>query len=508
MSGKRCALYLRVSDQKQVDGSSLGTQEADCRKYAEKQGWMVTEVFVEPGYSGDDFDRPGLTRLREAIRRREMEIVLVWKLDRFSREPWQQELVIAEAKAVGVEVDSSLEDIRDTFEGEIVRSVLGLIAKQEKRNIVLRTNRARQARAESGKLIPGPKPLYGYRWRDDGHCAYEIDPVAGQIVRRIYAESASGKPLRRIALDLMQDRIPSPTGNDVWRPQTLALVLHNPNYTGRARAWWRRTSTTNAERFNVEKAMDLPEGTIPPLIDEVTWHAVQERLTRNKEQSTRNNRNPEGALLRAGFVRCGHCGHAAVAITSRDVVKYRCGWNSPQVQPCQFEMRAHILDAAVWERVESILTRPEIVARELDRLRTDDVTAVDLAAVDRTLAQVERQLVNLTRAISKLTNADARERLVARLDQESAQKTRLLQEREGILRRREAWQAAEEQLGSLTEWCRMVAAKLGQLTYEEKRLALEALGVQVVVYRADHDPRWEITASIPLDSAILSTTTR
>lgn len=57
----------------------------------------------------------------------------------------------------------------------------------------------------------------------------------------------------------------------------------------------------------------------------------------------------------------------------------------------------------------------------------------------------------------------------------------------------------------LEEGCRRVGANLGNLTYEQRRLTLDALGVEARVYRSDHEPRYVIMASIPLDRPIVST---
>ncbi len=63
-------------------------------------------------------------------------------------------------------------------------------------------------------------------------------------------------------------------------------------------------------------------------------------------------------------------------------------------------IRAHILDAVVWERLTAILTDPQLVAREVARLREDDPAADDLAALDRAITGIERQRTNLSRAVA------------------------------------------------------------------------------------------------------------
>lgn len=509
----RAALYARVSSTNQeTDGTSLGTQEARCRAHASDRHYHVDEahVYREVHTGTELWERTQLTKLRQAIRHREIDVAIVYAIDRLSRDPVHLGVVLSEADHAGVQVEFVTEPLDASPEGQLIRFVRGYAAKIEHEKIRERAMRGQLARIQSGRLLGAGKPLYGYRWRDHTRSALDIDPVTGRVARRVFADVASGKALRRLATELTAEGVPTPTGKTQWSIQTLHDILHHPNYTGRARAWWRRPlGKAKVNRFDEAEAVELPEGTIPPLVDETTWEAVQQRLTLNKLQSPRNNRHPLSMLLRTGFARCGYCGRALTGKTRNDrggVVTYRCTRILPHT--CRLSIDAKILDAAVWERVEAILTRPEIVAREIERLRKDDPTEADLAAVDKSVAEVERQLANMTDAISMAINADALATLVARLDQESAQKSRLLEEREGILRRREAWLSAESQLGSLTEWCRTVAARLGHLTYEEKRLALEALGVQATVYRKDHDPRYVITASIPMDGSITSETPR
>jgi hypothetical protein len=74
-------------------------------------------------------------------------------------------------------------------------------------------------------------------------------------------------------------------------------------------------------------------------------------------------------------------------------------------------------------------------------------------------------------------------------------------DRAAIVARHEGWQLDLERLNNVHAWCRNIAGKLGTFTYEQKRLAREALGVQVRLCPTSHEPRYVITASIPLGAA-------
>ena len=81
----RVALYVRVSSQEQVEGYSIGEQTDRLKKYAEAMGWVIHKIYVDPGYSGGNIDRPGLNEMIRDVEAGEIDTVVVYKLDRLSR---------------------------------------------------------------------------------------------------------------------------------------------------------------------------------------------------------------------------------------------------------------------------------------------------------------------------------------------------------------------------------------------------------------------------------------
>ena len=76
----RVALYARVST---LNGQHPEMQLAELREYASRRGWQVTGEYVDEGVSGSKESRPELNRLMADARRRKLDVVLVWKIDRF-----------------------------------------------------------------------------------------------------------------------------------------------------------------------------------------------------------------------------------------------------------------------------------------------------------------------------------------------------------------------------------------------------------------------------------------
>ena len=77
----RVAVYARVS----TDDQTADNQLLDLRRYCQERGWEVVEEFVDHGISGTKDRRPALDRLMDAVRKRQVDVVLVWRFDRFAR---------------------------------------------------------------------------------------------------------------------------------------------------------------------------------------------------------------------------------------------------------------------------------------------------------------------------------------------------------------------------------------------------------------------------------------
>jgi site-specific DNA recombinase len=419
--------------------------------------------------------------------------------------------VAEEANDHGAALEFVTEDFEDSAVGRFIRSAKAFAAEVEREKIGERSVRGKLARVQSGRLLPGCRPLYGYRWRDDSHSAYAIDDVTGPVVRRIFAEALGGSPIRAIARHLTDDGIPTPRGRSAWAATVVHGILRHPSYAGTASAWaWRATGETKTIGFDAASAIPLPADTVPALIDRASWEAVQRRLARNKAASSRNALTPESALLRGGYARCGYCGRSMRVVSRPNRAQaYQCCGAQSLSQPCKgHALTVPELDAGVWQRVRSVLLDPAVIAQELARLRATDPTEVDLRAIDKPLADVTRRQTNLAREMAVTDDPDVASVLRAELGTLAKRKRELEAERAVVESQRSRWEAAQDRLDDIARWCGTIAASVDGLSYADKRLAFDALGVEARVWGIEHTPRWDVSASIPLNMQAVSVTSR
>jgi site-specific DNA recombinase len=509
---KRAAIYCRVSTSEQGENSSLGTQEDLCRQYVAGHGWIVDRVYQEVHTGAELFERPQLTLLREAMRRQEFDVLVVYALDRLSRKQTHQGLVLSEAEYAGVEWDSVTEDIDNSPQGQILRAVIGGMAEMERLKIAERTVRGRIARVQSGKILPGKAALYGYRWRDAGKAAYDIDPDTGPIVRRMFDAVVGGQTIRSVAKQLTQEGVPTPSGNAIWSPSTIHTLIKNRTYLGEGVGWRYGSEKKRGGGLRVvvrpeSEQIRLPEGTVPQLIDPSVFEAVQARLRHNRERAARNNSAPQLTLLRGGIARCAYCGTVLSVTTHQGLRYYRHGTRQLDRTQCpSVKIRAERLDEEVWSRISSLLNQPHMIESELERMRQTDPGQADLELLDRQLELISRKQSNLVKRLALLDD-DTSALVASELSELARQKRELLDERESVEQRNQEWITVEANLSDLKAYCSRVSSNLENLTYDERRAILDALDVRVKLYNSAHSPRFEITASLPIDD-IASITSR
>jgi site-specific DNA recombinase len=520
-TARRAHIYCRVSSAGQEDNTSLDTQEAACRAWCVERGFDVVSVSRDV-WSGADRHRPKLDALLDRLV--SGDVVLAYALDRLSRSQVDTAILIDRIESTGASLALVTEDFEKSATGTFLRSAKSFVAELEREKIAERTQRGRRARVSAGKPLVSPRPPFGYQWNVD-KSGYVVDAVTAPVVRNIFDAYLGGATLRGGCAMLEERDILSPTGRPQWTATGIRQIFTRSIYSGTGTAYATVTTRRPGGGFNrrvttPEERTTLP-GIAPAIVTPEEHALARSILERNKANASRNNRDPEATLLRAGFIRCGHCewtmnvNNAPPSAPSFSPA-YHCNARSKRGHQCpQPSISASVIDGPVWERVRQVLADPSIIAKEVDRRRHEGGFDRDLAAIEKHLTNIGQKQARTARAIAAIDDDIAAAPLLAELKALAASKTTLERERDTVRARLADAQADAAKMSDLREWCQRVHQNLGSMTYDEKRLALEALGVQVMCWRQDaidaHGnplPRWEITMRPTSGEQVVYSSTR
>jgi DNA invertase Pin-like site-specific DNA recombinase len=149
---KRAAIYVRVSTVEQ----ETDLQEHELQEYCERRGWSSL-VYRDKGQSGARNDRPALTVMMNDLRRRKIDVVVVWALDRLARSLKQLLSIAEECRSVGADLVSLKQSVDTTLPaGRLTFQVLGAVAEFEREMLRERVKAGMAQARRSGKHVGRP----------------------------------------------------------------------------------------------------------------------------------------------------------------------------------------------------------------------------------------------------------------------------------------------------------------------------------------------------------------
>lgn len=338
---KTVAIYTRVSTGYQVDKNSLPFQEKELKAYckhilhAEK-----TELFEDAGKSGKNTDRPAFLRMMKKIRAGEISHVVVYKIDRISRNLVDFSLMYDEFKKYRVTF-ISLNEQFDTSSaiGEAVLKIILVFAELERKLTSERVTDVMIGRAMSGKWN-GARMPYGWKWNPEREFP-EHDPVEAPNARKLYEIYEKTRSTAKVRDYCYDNGIQTKRGGK-WNTTTICNYLRNPMNKGDYRYNYR----------NSARGQKKPEGEVvylpvvfPPLVDPDLWDRVNAILDDNSIKSTTSD-NPHIKkhvhVFAGGILRCADCG-AGFQVSRLD--KVRLNGFQPSLYVCTSRRTYRACDA-------------------------------------------------------------------------------------------------------------------------------------------------------------------
>jgi site-specific DNA recombinase len=268
----RIAIYSRVSTGHQVEHQTIEQQierlTAHVGTHAAK-GWTLdpAQVFRDDGYSGAALARPGLDRLRDAIKGREVDRVLVTAPDRLARNYVHQMVLLEEWARAGCAAEFLDRPMSDDPHDHLLLQIRGAVAEYERTLIAERMRRGRLAKLRAGTLLPWTRAPYGYRLSPDrprDPRGVTLDPAEAAVVAELFAMYREpGVSLMRLAMYLDARGLPTPLGAPQWSCATVRGILRNPTYTGQVHAQ-RSQYRPPTHRRSATHPIGRPHGTAVP----------------------------------------------------------------------------------------------------------------------------------------------------------------------------------------------------------------------------------------------------
>jgi len=484
----KAAIYCRVSTEDQEkEGTSPQTQLEACLNYCQDKGYDVSNRFSET-YSGLTLDRPKLNELRELIRNGIIDVVVIYCLDRLSRDPTHGVILTQELEKHHITLEAVTEDVDNSELGKLISYIRGFASKLEAEKIKERTGRGKRARAREGRMSGAFHTTYGYDYisvSQENGGRRVVNESETKWVRQIYNWLVNdGLTLGVIRNKLMALNVPTKKGK-FWTKVAINSILKNPAYTGKTYAF-----TCNMKRKPRRKPkeewIEIP-GVTPAIISQEVFDAAQKQLQVNRAKASRNRKRE---YLLCGHVKCRQCGHAYVGGVARKRADgsyrrlYRClgKWKDRvAVELCRNKSwGADKLEGIVWAELEAYISKPELIITEIEKQRQD---ADHIGVFEADLQHAERELKRLDREQEQLLQWALKgfpeETVILENQKINSKRENLKAHKAELELQTKASRDAAINIPKLERFVELMQSRITALDYEGKRQVLDMLGITV-----------------------------
>lgn len=332
-------IYLRLSKDDERAGESLSIENQRCilTKFVHEHGWNLVSEWVDDGWSGTDFDRPGVQGLLADAQSGKINIIVVKDLSRFGRNYIEVgryiDYIFPSYNIRFIALNDHIDTASKDTTAMDMMPIVNLFNEWHAASTSKKIKAVIEANAKAGKYRATCAP-FGYIKGDDPNHLPVIDPDAAPIVRRIFEMRASGISPHHIADKLNDEGVPIPSDyyyarlgkpnprrtRHMWSPETVRQILHNYTYLGHLVQL--RTTTVSYKNHKTikrdEEDMVIVKNTHEPIISQELWDKCREM-----EQSvSQGKRNSDGFVANlSGLIYCADCGN-----------KVRLAWNNTRHQ--------------------------------------------------------------------------------------------------------------------------------------------------------------------------------
>ena len=408
-----CVIYARYSSDSQREESIEG-QLRECQAYAEHRGLTILQTYIDRAKTGKNDNRPAFQQMIADSKNNLFDVILVWKLDRFSRDKYDSAHYKFMLKNNNVRVISATEPIDETPEGQLMESIFEGFAAYYVAELAVKVNRGLKENALKCKFNGGSVP-FGYKI--DVEQYFQIDPVSAPIVREVYVDYADGKTIQAIVNGLNAKGIRTSKGGKM----TINVVTHmlkNRRYIGEYKY----------KDILVENAFD-------PIVSNDLFDLVQEKMEKNKKAPARKKEIDESFILTTKLI-CGKCGafmagESGTGKSGKKHYYYKCS-HAKNKRTCDKKaVKKDWIENIVFTATMELLNNQDMINYLVDTLfdiRSREST--ELPLLQQQLSEVEKAANNILNAIQQgVLNEFTKTRLDELMERKSQLETAILQEK-------------------------------------------------------------------------------
>lgn len=299
----KTAIYIRVSTYHQIDKDSLPLQRQDLINYTK---YILNineyEIFEDAGYSAKNTDRPAFQEMMKKIRKKEFTHLLVWKIDRISRNLLDFCDMYNDLKKFDVTFISKNEQF-DTSSamGEAMLKIILVFAELERKLTGERVKSVMMDRANKGKWNGSPIPL-GYKWNPETKFP-EVDLEESQTISMIY-ENYKKLKSTTLVRKLLNNNGMHTKRNKAWTTKTIADIIRNPFYKGTYRYNFRESARGKKKKKDEWIIIDNNHQGI---VTADLWEECNAIMDENAKRSNALFRGNAKTHVFASLIKCGEC---------------------------------------------------------------------------------------------------------------------------------------------------------------------------------------------------------
>ena len=280
----KAVIYARYSSDNQREESIEG-QIRECTAFAEKNDITVLKHYIDRAYSARTDHRPAFQEMIKDSDKHLFDMVIVWKLDRFSRDRYDSARYKVLLKKNNVRVVSATEVISSGADGILLESVLEGFAEYYSADLAEKVTRGMTENALKRKFNGGSMPI-GYVIDEEQH--FQIDPLTAPFVLEAFKRYIEGATMKELIDFFKEKGIKNKNGRDI-NYNSIQRMLNNRRYIGEY----------------AFRDIVVPDG-IPAIIPKELFDRVQTKLAKNKKSPARHKAEEDYLLTTKLF--CGCCG--------------------------------------------------------------------------------------------------------------------------------------------------------------------------------------------------------